>query len=88
VQADLRTDYRADYRSIIQANYQVATSPSPSRTSRRSINAAQVIPAGNVIVNIEMIVNVWVDWVGGMVLLVCLLVMYELVGNNVLGGRQ
>ncbi|XP_035599425.1 MAP7 domain-containing protein 2 isoform X3 [Oncorhynchus keta] len=42
VQADLRTDYRADYRSIIQANYQVATSPSPSRTSRRSINAAQL----------------------------------------------
>ncbi|XP_070971303.1 ensconsin-like isoform X3 [Oncorhynchus clarkii lewisi] len=42
VQADLRTDYRADYRSIIQANYQVATSPSPSRTSHRSINAAQL----------------------------------------------
>ncbi|XP_055719687.1 MAP7 domain-containing protein 2 isoform X1 [Salvelinus fontinalis] len=42
VQADLRTDYRADYRSIIQANYQVATSPSPCRTSHRSINAAQL----------------------------------------------
>ncbi|XP_031684456.1 MAP7 domain-containing protein 2 isoform X5 [Oncorhynchus kisutch] len=42
VQADLRTDYRADYRSIIQANYQVATSPSPRRTSHRSINAAQL----------------------------------------------
>ncbi|XP_064783748.1 MAP7 domain-containing protein 2 isoform X2 [Oncorhynchus masou masou] len=42
VQADLRTDYRADYRSIIQANYQVATSPSPSRTCHRSINAAQL----------------------------------------------
>ncbi|XP_029585385.1 MAP7 domain-containing protein 2 isoform X4 [Salmo trutta] len=41
-QADLRTDYRADYRSIIQANYQVATSPSHSRTSHRSINAAQL----------------------------------------------
>eukprot|EP00063_Salmo_salar_P078160 XP_014052995.1 PREDICTED: ensconsin-like isoform X7 [Salmo salar] len=41
-QADLKTDYRADYRSIIQANYQVATSPSHSRTSHRSINAAQL----------------------------------------------
>lgn len=94
LKTDYRADYRADYRSIIQANYQVATSPSHSRTSHRSINAAQVIPAGNVIVNIEIdrfistIVNVWVDWVGGMVLLVCLRVMYELVGNNFLGGRQ
>ncbi|XP_041703027.1 ensconsin-like [Coregonus clupeaformis] len=41
-QADLREDYRADYRSIIQANYQVAASPGPSRTSHRPINAAQL----------------------------------------------
>ncbi|KAM9432247.1 ensconsin-like isoform 10-T10 [Salvelinus alpinus] len=38
VQADLRTDYRADYRSIIQANYQLkaAQQEENERTARRN----------------------------------------------------